>query len=333
MPDISTKYYHVRSRLKGLHRDMAWQLGLNKLLVKRTGSRILVYHGICLSQPLQFNTLFITRSSFEAQLRFYKKHFNIVSLEDYYEQRFSKEKFNTCLVFDDGFANNHKYVLPLLEQYQVPAAFFITGVREAGYDILWNDLLSLAYKCGPQRFSFEGEDFVKSRDNKYVSSSTNRRLVDILTPSGFRQKAEMMKILDPHISYRDKVNEDFWLQLTVKQIQQLSASKWVTIGSHGYYHNDLGKIPLADAKDEILGSKQWLEKVSGKEIKAIAFPYGSYSKEVVSAAKNAGFSQLLGTEFHFPDDINDATMRERLTINPFISTINQVYANTSGNYK
>jgi hypothetical protein len=149
------KYYQVRSRLKGLARDAAWHLGLNRHDVKKgKGGRILVYHGICLKRHLKYNTLFLKQKTFESHLRFYKKYFNIVSLDDYYEQRFSNEKFNICLTFDDGFANNYKYVLPLLEQYRVPAAFFITAIREAGYDILWNDVLGIAYEYGPSEITF-----------------------------------------------------------------------------------------------------------------------------------------------------------------------------------
>ncbi len=331
MPGSFSKYYHFRSRLKGLPWDIAWRLGLNQQLVKKAGGcRILLYHGICIRQPLQFNTLFLKLRSLEAQLRFYKKYFNIISLDDYYHQRFSKEKFNTCLTFDDGFANNYKYVLPLLEQYEIPAAFFITGIREAGYDILWNDVLGIAYRYGPGKITLGKEEYRKGRDGKYISSSTGKLLVDVLRCTGFEHKAEMTRVLN---SFKNRAKKDYWLQMTEQEIKMLAASKWVTIGSHGYYHNDLAKIPLASAKEEIIMSKAYLEKITGKGINAIAFPYGAYTRGIAAEAKKAGFTQLLATEFQFPEDRSDATMRERLTINPFISNINQMHANISGNYK
>src|SRR5258706_10165233 len=117
---------------------------------------------------------------FEAQLRVYKKYFDIISLDDFYHQRFHNDRFNICLTFDDGFANNYKYVLPLLEQYGAPAAFFITGIRDAGYDILWNDVLCAAYKYGPGKIIFRKEEFSKANDKKYMSFSTGQRLADRL---------------------------------------------------------------------------------------------------------------------------------------------------------
>lgn len=321
----------LRHKFKGLPRDTAWLLGLNQSFFRKArGARILVYHGICLNDHLRFNTLFIKLKAFESQLQLYKKYFNLISLTDFYQQKFNNDKFNICLTFDDGFANNYKYVLPLLEQYQAPAAFFITGIRNAGYDILWNDILSVAYQCGPPRIVFRNQEFVKGKDKRYISSSTSKALVDILRPSEFEDKAELMQVLDP---FKSKAESDYWLQMTEDQIRTLSQSKWATIGSHGHYHNDLAKISIASAKKELVQSKQYLETIASKEIKALAFPYGSYTKEVLNEARNAGYLQLLATEFLFAGDAIDPTLRERLTINPFISNINQLHANITGNYK
>jgi hypothetical protein len=39
------------------------------------------------------------------------------------------------------------------------------------------------------------------------------------------------------------------------------------------------------------------------------------------------------TEFIFPGDAGNPLLRERLAINPFVSVINQMHANITGNYK
>jgi peptidoglycan/xylan/chitin deacetylase (PgdA/CDA1 family) len=330
MHGIANTIFKLRSRLHGLPRDAGWQLGLNRSFINNAkGARILVYHGICSSDPLKFNTLFIKLKTFELQLRLYKKYFNLISLDDFYEQRFSDKQFNICLSFDDGFSNNYKYVLPLLEKYQVPATFFVTGIRHAGYDILWNDVLCMAYKYGSGKFTFGDEEFIKAKDGKYISSVSGKKLVDILRTTEFEAKKEIIALLE---TCKHKANDDYWLQMTTAQIKTLSASKWATIGSHGYYHNDLAKIPATSLKEDLTMSKAFLENITGKEIKALAFPYGSYSKQVIEEAKQAGYLQLLATEFIFKDDVNNILLRERLTVNPFISNINQLYANFAGKY-
>jgi peptidoglycan/xylan/chitin deacetylase (PgdA/CDA1 family) len=279
---------------------------------------------------LRFNTLFITQKTFEKQLVLFKKYFNPVSLDDYYKQRFSNDRLSVCLTFDDGFANNYKYVLPLLEKYEVPATFFITSIREAGYDFLWNDLLSIAGRYGPEKLEFENEEFTRSSFHKYVSASSQLMLNEILRNGNFARKEKLIRILSNFISFRTVVDEDYWLQLKKEEIQKLAASKWATIGSHSYYHNDLAKIDPHDLKDDLQQSKLYLEKIIDKEVKAVAFPYGSYSQAVIEEAKQAGYTQLLATDLLFEND--DETLKERMTINPFISPVNQLYATARGHY-
>ena len=320
----------LRKRLKGLPEDIAMLLGLRQSLLKKArGNRILLYHGICRQNPLQFNTLFVKADTFEKQLQLYKKYFNIISLDDYYSERFSTERFNICLSFDDGFANNYQYVLPLLEKYEVPACFFITAIRNTGNDILWNDVLAVAYKYGPRKIAVSGEEFSKRSDGKYISSRSGLLLADILRRGDFAAKAEMMVQLE---QYKKKAPADYWMQMTAEQVKKMADNKWVTIGSHSHYHNDMATLSAASAAKDMEASRQYLENITGKAINTIAFPYGSYTRETIAIAKKAGYSRLLTTGFIFPDDSNDATMRERLTINPFISTTNQLLANVSGHY-
>lgn len=314
---------------------MAGMFGLyNNYYKKARGSRILIYHGICLEDHTRFNPIFLKLKTFESHLKFYKRYFNVLSLDDFYNQRFSNDRFNICISFDDGYANNHKYVLPLLEKYQLPATFFITAICEAGYDILWNDFLGIFSKYGPRTLKYKNDSYTRNRFGRYISVTNGKALADILRSGDFDVKKEMMEILSPLISFRkNRKDVDYWLQMTTNQVCELAASKWATIGSHGYYHNDLSRIPLQDARTEMIRSKRFLENIINKEVQALAFPYGAYTKEVVQEAKQAGFSQLLNMDFLFPDDQADTFMRERFTINPFISVHNQMRAIIKGRYE
>lgn len=325
---VRLKWYYSWNDMRGL-------LGLNgRLFGKTPGQRILVYHGICQHDHTRFNSIFLRLKTFEKHLQFYVKHFNVISLDDYYSQRFSKERFNICLTFDDGFANNYKYVLPLINKYRLPATFFITGIRDAGGDILWNDFLAIAQKYGPSEFQFLNDRFFKNKYCQYVSKTSNKTLKELLREHGFESKEELIRILQPLLPLKSNPHlEDYWLQMTEEQIKLLSASPLVTIGCHGYYHNDLSRISINDARNEMMRSKQFLENIVGQEVNAIAFPYGAYTQEVVKEAKCVGFDKLLASDFLFPDDYTDNFMRERFTMSPYISVNNQMTAIINGKYQ
>jgi len=318
-----------------LLRDISHSLGLyTDFYSHARGCRIVIYHGVCMRDHTKFNPIFLTLKTLRQHFKLYKKHFNVVSLDDYYEQKFSNEKFNICLTFDDGFANNYKYVLPLLNEFKIPATFFITAVRALGHDILWNDFLGIAGKYGPDEIVYKNEPYFKGTYNKYVSKDDGIKLTDKLHSNGFEEKAEMMRILYPLIPFKqNKPDEDYWLQMTDEQIGLLGASPFANIGAHGRYHNDLAKISTNDAAAELVFSKQYLENLIQKPVSSFAFPYGSYTPEVIESAKEAGYRQLLATDFIFAEDHNDPAMRERFTVNPFISANNQMYATITRKYE
>ncbi|MEO5997838.1 MAG: polysaccharide deacetylase family protein [Chitinophagaceae bacterium] len=297
---------------------------------KARGSRIMVYHGICSEEPLKFNTLFITKKKFEEHLKVYREYFNPISLDEYFAGHFSSTKFNVCLTFDDGFVNNYDYALPLLEQYQIPATFFITAIRARGKDILWNDFLSIAGRYGPKQFTFRQEVYYKNKYNKYVLPS-GVSLAEKLRSGHFEEKEQLMESMEPLVPFRSLGQyQEYWLQMNEAQIAELSASPYATVGAHGYYHNDLSRVNPDSALKEMVESKKYLEVITNKKIEAIAFPYGAYNEDVLKAATAAGYTQLLGTELN---SVTDATLRERFTINPFISTANQVRATINNHYE
>src|SRR6201996_1083240 len=190
-------------------RDIGHALGFDESFFRKArGSRILIYHGICQSDHTRFNPIFLTADIFERHLQLYNEYFNVVSLDDYYNERFSEDKFNICITFDDGYANNHQYVLYLLEKYGVPATFFVTAVRDAGYDILWNDFLGIISKYGSKKLIYKDEPFYKDKFSKYVSNVNGERLVDRLRSGDFGVKAEMMKIMYPLVPFKESKPAD-----------------------------------------------------------------------------------------------------------------------------
>jgi len=329
----------IRAKLyreaKYLGRELSYALGFNRHFYRNArGSRILIYHGICRDDHTRFNPIFLTQEIFESHLKLYRKYFNVVSLDDFYAQRFSNDRFNICITFDDGFANNHKYVLPLLAKYSLPATFFITAIRDAGYDVLWNDFLGIVSKYGPASLTYKDERYRKDRYKKYCSVKTGERLSDQLRATGFAEKAAMMDTLYPLVPFRKNFREkDYWLQMTTTEIRELAASPFVDIGAHGYYHNDLSRLNITEALDEMDKSKQFLENVTGKPVRSFAFPYGAYTRELIDTAKAAGYHQLLAMDFSFAEDAGDPALRERFTVNPFITPLNQMYATITRRYE
>ena len=80
---------------------------------------IVMYHGIDQHGQARYNQRFFSRHSFEQHLISFRKHFNILNAEALANGHLSVDKPNLVLTFDDGYANNYKYALPLLDRKSV----------------------------------------------------------------------------------------------------------------------------------------------------------------------------------------------------------------------
>jgi peptidoglycan/xylan/chitin deacetylase (PgdA/CDA1 family) len=91
---------------------------------------VLMYHQVLPKAPAfsKFN-LHITTEDLEKQLQFLRdRGFETVTFEDLTLRRLPRKPI--LLTFDDGYENNHRYLLPLLRKYRMKAVVYILGDRK-----------------------------------------------------------------------------------------------------------------------------------------------------------------------------------------------------------
>lgn len=76
-------------------------------------------------------------------------------------------------------------------------------------------------------------------------------------------------------------------RLTEGDIKDLSNDH--EIGAHTLTHPDLSKLSPEEAYSEIIGGKEWLEKVTGKGVEMFCYPSGIFTTESAEQARRAGF--------------------------------------------
>lgn len=74
------------------------------------------------------------------------------------------------------------------------------------------------------------------------------------------------------------------------------ASAGVEIGSHCMAHQRLTRLPPAELRATLGDSKQWLEDLMGREVSAVAYPFGDHNQAVRAAAAEAGYVLGCSTE-------------------------------------
>lgn len=102
-------------------------------------------------------------------------------------------------------------------------------------------------------------------------------------------------------------------RLSNEQIKNLAEHH--EIGAHTLTHQDLRKLSLEDKRKEILGSKEWLQGLLGKEISTFCYPFGFYDKETLQVVKECGFKNARTTQVELSGDVFE--MPVSLQVYPF----------------
>lgn len=317
--------HRIQQKLKRSIVDASFATDLESFMYSGIrGNRILMYHGVDLSESKKFNLRHVGIENFTSQLLWLKKNCNIVSLDEFYNGVFSENKFNVAITFDDGYLNNYKYAIPLLEQLQIPATIFVTGLDSTDYKIAWGDALNIFQALFPQEtITIDGITFQR-RNTDFVDSA-GIGLSDYLDTSDFRFKDELNKCLFSKIKMNDEKLHDYWKLMNERQITEISKSKFISIQSHGYYHNSLGNMNISEALAELTLSKSYLENLTQKEIKSLAYPSGNYTSELSVEAQKLGFQQQLLTEKLHETDKQSVVLKTRYGIYPAFSWRNQIH--------
>jgi len=75
----------------------------------------------------QTDSLSINVELFEDYCRFFRRHFNVVSLPELVTkiERGERLRRTLAITFDDGYLDNYENAAPVLERYGLPATFFV----------------------------------------------------------------------------------------------------------------------------------------------------------------------------------------------------------------
>jgi len=296
---------------------IAMGLRADKLVRCFGASRILnvMYHGVVKKDSNYFSPRHLVVEQFEEHLKYYKKNFDVISVEEAFFniQNGVKTKNNTITIsFDDGYKNNHEVALPLLEKYNIPATIFVSSLCASdGIDkCLWSEYIAaLNYYHRDELIRIGNYSFSNGYEpNKQIT------LVDFIKQASCRDRDAFIQNLVEEYDLRNKLDsipDEVWKLMSKNELIELSRSKNISIGSHGHLHYNFGAISIDNARKDMLYSKEQLENTLDKKINMIAFPDGSYNDEVKNVAEKLGFSHQLAVTYRSSTDHNDNRIMNR----------------------
>lgn len=121
-------------------------------------------------------------------------------------------------------------------------------------------------------------------------------------------------------------------KLSPSQIKEMQTSGLVEFGAHTMHHVNLTTLDDDTARNEIVQSKEAVEKITGVECKSFSYPFGRYEEKHVEMVKAAGFTSAVTTKKRI-EPIDRPYQISRLSINGKANMFQYYITLTRGRYK
>lgn len=288
-----------------MRRLLIWLYSISGLFFyyrkKQKSPIVLFWHGVSdkASPDIEGESFPVTL--FLKQIRYLKHHYEIISMDEYYE-RYKNHTFNNhevVITFDDGYKNNLTVAAPILKSLNIPFTVFISAQNvetQERFYVLTPRLIIIGA-------SLEQVDIPMLSYSRHCTTHKDR--VECAHEIEYRIKylphEEAIQVSNFLISLIGKEKYSELCQkytegnlLSWQDVITLSRDFNCTIGSHCLNHcichqtqdKEIVKIQIED-------SKHLIENRTGFKCEYFAYPngdYTDYSNKVVAANYKMGFS-------------------------------------------
>ena len=286
------------------------RLGLLGLLERtaastRPGLVVLTYHRIAEpgADPFYDPVISATPEAFRAEIAWLRRHVRVLALDELLAMLESGSPWRepTALItFDDGYRDNFEAAAPILREHDVPATFFLPTAFLEAPRLPWWDQVACAIKqtrVPSLRLERSPDGGTPPISIDLESMPRSAAIMTIIRAFLDDTIADERWFLD-HLFTRAEVAVDGEslaraLFTSWDQVRALAgAASTLTIGSHGHSHQRLAGLDEASQRRELTESKGILETRLGREVAALAYPYGwpgCYTARTKALAAEAGY--------------------------------------------
>jgi len=264
---------------------------------------ILGYHRVvedfATAARTEMPSMLISRAMFERHIEWLGRSFQFVSLDEIGEHISAGRPFArpvAAITFDDGYQDVYENAFPALKSKGIPAAVFVVTDligRPAWqtHDKLYH-LVDHAFAMwsDPQRRLYDLMNDLRLSPGHVFrtrgSSATPMMAVSSLLPS--LPQADVYRLMAVLEACVGNGTTDIPLSLTWPMIHEMRRAG-ITIGSHTKSHVSLPMETADNAREELEGSKQVLERELGETVRHFAYPGGQFTPSVVDWLHAAGY--------------------------------------------
>lgn len=225
-------------------------------------------------------------------------------------------KTRIAITFDDGWEDNSRVVLPLLQRHRCLCTVFVCPELVGKSNPFWPEKIVSLWRSACDKPARLARLLAASNEYGLSVSSNNR---DKLIPQNLiaqlkeRKQADRNRIIEELFKGQDIAENVVDSTMKWQEIIQLAKSGNF-VGSHTQHHEILTSLPALEARTELVSSKQAVEQALGVECALFAYPNGSWSPGVCELVKEAGYSIAFSNDVGVWTALTDRHLVPRVNI-------------------
>lgn len=286
---------------------------LDKASVPRVS--VLIFHRVT-PEPDPLFPLEMHAQRFDRLMQYVAGVFNVLTVRDAQEGLLTGKLPARALAitFDDGYADNAEYALPILQRHGLRATFFVaTGFLNGGR--MWNDSVIELLRRTTKR-EIDASCFacgVLPLTNTAERMMAIGKILPVVKYKTLSERHEALVELS-ELCGTPSVPDD--LMMSSEQVRQLHRAG-MEIGGHTVNHPILTAIDDVGALREISLGRAALEEILGSSVTSFAYPNGGpgvdYALRHTAMVRQAGFSCAVTTAAGTVGAESDAMQWPRFT--------------------
>lgn len=335
---MSLKYTAIRASF-----ELLWLTGMPRLfrLLSRSRGVIFTLHRVLPTPPADFspNAILQVQPDFldYCLKRLGELDIDIVSLDEALERLASSKKGRpfVVLTFDDAYRDNLQHALPILRAHEAPFTLYVpTAFVDGVGQLWWQAIEDIIARQEAVAFSEDGEtEYVETRTLAQKKEAFDRlywRMRKLPEPERLALLNDFTAAYgyDLHQQCRDLIMD--W-----QELRQFAGDPLCTIGAHTVHHYELAKLPLEQARNEIIQSVEVIEAQFGIRPAHFSYPLGgplSCGPREFDLAAKLGFRTAVTTRPGglYPHHLHKLTQLPRVSLNGYFQTRRYVDVFASG---
>ncbi len=262
-----------------------------------SSAAILMYHSVLKDPTLESDSLggiIHSEPIFRAQVEMLARDYHPMTLDcavKYLRDDEDLPRRSVVVTFDDGYADNHEVAMPILNEFAVPATFYVTVDCIENKRPPWPSRLRLAFRRTKVTSWIDaaGKSWTltipEGRENAFLAACDS-----CCQLSGAGQEEFVRRIEQELQACLSEQTGS--LMMSYDQLRELTRHGHI-VGSHTMTHPNMAYLKEDEAQRELADSKQRLEAQLGAPIKHFSYPCPAlsphWSQRTVEQSRAVGY--------------------------------------------